>query len=244
MSTERFNGKGDVYAFARPSYPAALFDYLTEKQIISEKTVAADIGAGTGIFSAALCPYVKKVLAVEPNPDMRAAAAKSDITWINGTAENTTLVDKSADIVTAAQAFHWFDKSAFKKECKRILKDNGFVVLIWNNKDKESPVIRDCNALFKCLCPDFKGSSNGFDFEGTAFSDFFESAPERVCFKNHVTLDREHFIKRQLSSSFAPKEDGKSFEEFVGGCEMIFEKYQRDGKIIFPYNTLCFYGKV
>lgn len=175
---------------------------------------------------------------------MRAAAAKSDITWINGTAENTTLVDKSADIVTAAQAFHWFDKSAFKKECKRILKDNGFVVLVWNNKDKESPVIRDCNALFKCLCPDFKGSSNGFDFEGTAFSDFFESAPERVCFKNHVTLDREHFIKRQLSSSFAPKEDGKSFEEFVGGCEMIFEKYQRDGKIIFPYNTLCFYGKV
>ena len=175
---------------------------------------------------------------------MRAAAAKSDITWINGTAENTTLADKSADIVTAAQAFHWFDKSAFKKECKRILKDNGFVVLVWNNKDKESPVIRDCNAFFKCLCPDFKGSSNGFDFEGTAFFDFFESAPERVCFKNHVTLDREHFIKRQLSSSFAPKEDGKSFEEFVGGCEMIFEKYQRDGKIIFPYNTLCFYGKV
>ena len=79
MSTERFNGKGDVYAFARPSYPAALFDYLTEKQIISEKTVAADIGAGTGIFSAALCPYVKKVLAVEPNPDMRAAAAKATL---------------------------------------------------------------------------------------------------------------------------------------------------------------------
>lgn len=76
MNTERFDGKGDVYAFARPSYPAALFDYLTEKQIISEKTVAADIGAGTGIFSAALCPYVKKVLAVEPNSDMRAGCRK------------------------------------------------------------------------------------------------------------------------------------------------------------------------
>ena len=268
MNTEKFKGKGGVYSFARPSYPAALFERLTNEKIISKDTVAADVGAGTGIFSAALCPYVKRVYAVEPNADMRNAGAegaertksavskavggigtdnslfKEKILWKEGTAENTLLSDKSVDLVTAAQAFHWFDRAAFKTECRRILKNDGFAVLVWNNKDQGSPIIKDCSALFKELCPDFKGASNGFDFEGDAFDDFFESSPKMASFENHTLLDREHFIKRQLSSSFAPKSGDGTYERFVEGCEKIFEKYQKNGRVIFPYTTVCYYGKI
>ena len=68
MNTERFDGKGDVYAFARPSYPAALFDYLTEKQIISEETVAADIGAGPGFFRRRFASMSKRSLPSSQTP--------------------------------------------------------------------------------------------------------------------------------------------------------------------------------
>ncbi len=250
MNTERFKGKGSIYAFARPSYPAELFEHLASEKIISKDTVAADIGAGTGIFSVALCPYVKRVYAVEPNADMRnagkggAPCRKDNIFWKDGTAENTLLDSHSIDIVTAAQAFHWFDRAAFKTECRRILKNDGFAVLVWNNKNQSSPVIRDCSVLFKELCPDFKGSSNGFDFEGDAFDDFFESTPKKVCFENPVLLDREHFIKRQLSSSFAPKSGDRTYERFITGCERIFERHEKNGRVVFPYTTVCYYGKI
>lgn len=110
MNEHKFDQKGRIYSKARPSYPDELFAYLKEHDFISESTVAADIGSGTGIFSEKLCPYVSRIFAIEPNSDMRAVAeekyaAHKNIISVNGSAENTKLSDKSVDFITAAQGF-------------------------------------------------------------------------------------------------------------------------------------------
>ena len=125
-NTARFTGRADVYAKARPGYAEALIEELTAWAGLSPASTVADIGAGTGI-SAQLASTGARVIAVEPNDDMRAEAEKrfagaSNVSVLAGTAEATGIEDASVDLVTAAQAFRWFDCEAFRAECPRILR--------------------------------------------------------------------------------------------------------------------------
>lgn len=122
MNEHRFDNKGALYAAARPAYSAALFALLQEGGLAGSDTVAADIGAGTGIFTADLAPLVKTVYAIEPNADMRRHIPAADnILPLDASAEHTSLSPCSIDLVAVAQAFHWFDRAAFRAECRRIL---------------------------------------------------------------------------------------------------------------------------
>ena len=126
MNEERFTGKADVYKKFRPSYPKELIDYLYSQVGFSQDSVIADIGSGTGIFSRLLLECGSQVYCVEPNDDMRQTAEKDlagfrNFISVNAAAENTGLQEKSVHFVTAAQAFHWFDRQAYKLECQRIL---------------------------------------------------------------------------------------------------------------------------
>ncbi len=247
--THKFDLKSQVYSKSRPDYPEALFWYLMSERIISKNKVVADIGSGTGIFSVGVSPFVKTVYAIEPNQDMRTTAEKQFISYdnlvsINATAEKTSLEDCSVDVITVAQAFHWFDRVSFKKECERILKPDGYVVLIWNDRDISSPVIKDNFEVNQRFCPNFKGSSNGFDFSKDAFSDFFKGEYEITEFENSLVYDEERFISRNLSSSYAPKENEANYKDYVNAVREVFEKHNVDGKVVYPYITRCYMGKV
>lgn len=249
MNTNKFDSKGSVYSKARPNYPDALFSYLLAEGVINKDTIAADIGSGTGIFTIALSKFANSVFAVEPNDDMRIKAEEkyktiANITSINATAENTSLPDCSVDLVTVAQAFHWFDRVVFKHECKRILKSNGKVVLVWNDRDSDSEIIKDNFAVNKKYCKDFKGSSNGIDFSKNAFSDFFSGEFELVEFCNNLVYTREDFIARNLSSSYAPKENDPIYDDYIKAITDVFEKHQTNGTVNYPYITRCYFGKI
>ena len=110
--TERFADRATDYVAGRPSYPAAALDALFDGLGDPGDVLAADLGAGTGISSRLLAEYGAQVLAVEPNAAMREAAEPHPrVEWIAGTAEWTGLGEASIDLVTAFQAFHWFDRS-------------------------------------------------------------------------------------------------------------------------------------
>lgn len=114
MNEQKFTGKADLYEKFRPGYPDELIDFLYGNARCDN---VADIGAGTGKFTRCLLKKPWKVIAVEPNDDMRGKlAAIEGITVVNAPAENTGLADKSVGLVTAAQAFHWFDAERFKTE--------------------------------------------------------------------------------------------------------------------------------
>ena len=249
MNVNKFNSKGTVYSKARPSYPDALFSYLLAKRVIDINTVAADIGSGTGIFTIELSKFTNSVFAVEPNDDMRVKAEEkyktiANIISVNATAENTSLPDHSIDIVTVAQAFHWFDRKLFKEECKRILKPNGKALLVWNDRDSESEIIKNNFAVNKKYCKDFKGSSNGIDFSKEAFCDFFRGEFQLIEFYNDLIYTREDFIARNLSSSYAPKENDLMYDEYTKAIEKVFEKHQTNGTVKYPYITRCYFGKI
>lgn len=249
MNVNKFDEKGKVYAKARPDYPEELFLYLMSKNIIDKEKAVADIGSGTGIFTVQLSPFAKTVFAVEPNADMRNKAEDKfkllpNVVSLNATAENTRLPDASVELVTVAQAFHWFDRKSFKSECQRILKPGGKVLLVWNDRDIKSEVIKDNFAVNKNFCPDFKGSSNGMDFSKESFKDFFVGEYEVSEFDNSLVYDRDAFIARSLSSSYAPKENDLRYAEYVRALETVFEKHQVNGTVRYPYITRCYTGTV
>lgn len=249
MNENKFDGKGTAYANGRPGYPAALFKYLQRAQIVTPCTIAADIGAGTGIFTRQLSAIAEQVYAVEPNDGMRQMAEKclgtyKNIISVRGSAEHTTLLEHSVDVVTAAQAFHWFDRMAFKQECKRILKTSGYVVLVWNDRDTTCDIIEDNFAVNRKFCSGFKGSSNGMSFSNESFSGFFEGNVEVKVLKNNLLYDCETFLSRNLSSSYAPKREDERYSDYIHELEGLFQKYSRNGVVEYPYLTRCYIGKV
>src|SRR5690349_12791287 len=136
-ATLRFSSRVDNYVLFRPGYPFEVLELLKQECGLTSDSVIADIAFGTGIFTRMLLENGNRVYGVEPNADMRRAGERflknySNFTSIAGTAEATSLPDHRVNIITAAQAAHWFDPEKARREFIRILKPKGWLVLIWN----------------------------------------------------------------------------------------------------------------
>ena len=219
----------------RPSYPNEYIDYLLSANELNENQIVADIGSGTGIFSHQLLESGLHVIGVEPNDDMRKMAEQSLNQYprfqsIKATAENTTLKENSVDLVTVAQAFHWFDKEAFKIECQRILKQKAHVALVWNSRDVTSPLIQENAEICQKTCPTFKGFSGGIDETPEMFNSFLKM--ESMSLKNikMIFLTMKVF-RRNLSASYAPKENDEEYKNFVLLLSELFENTVRMEKL-------------
>ena len=143
-TTELFSEKSDDYAKYRPGYPIETLEKIVSSLDHFDQILAADVGAGTGISSRLLAEHGAKVLAIEPNRAMREAADfHPEITFVDGNAEDTTLENKSVNLVTSFQAFHWFDFKKSLREFNRILQPNGTLALVWSYWDEEDPFTLD-----------------------------------------------------------------------------------------------------
>ena len=251
MNEEKFSGKSKIYSLFRPGYPDEFIDMLYKKAYIAENSVIADIGSGTGKLTEQLLKRGNTVYGVEPNEDMRKTGEENlkkfkSFISVNGTAENTLLPDESTDAVTAAQAFHWFHRGAFKKECKRILKESGRVIIIWNMRDESAPVTIENKKINREFCPGFKDFSagSGNDREKTNLSDFFTGGYITEYFDNPYVFDRESFIGRCLSSSYALKEEDKNYSDYINALSSLFDRFQRNSVLTVPNTVCCYIGSV
>ncbi len=248
-NSEKFTGKASVYKKYRPGYPAEYIDYLAEYNSLGPQSVIADIGSGTGKLSRQLLGRGLKVICVEPNADMRSAAEAElgsyiGFTSLNGTAEHTGLKGGSVDLVTAAQAFHWFDKELFKAECKRVLKEGASVALVWNSREEGSQFIKENAKIMKRFCPLFKGFSGGIGEDPEVFEAFFKNgAYEYRVFRNDLQYDLGGFIGGTLSASYALSETSPGYKGFIAELTELFEKYSKDGKVTMPNITRSYIGK-
>ncbi len=249
-TTGNFTDKADIYAKYRPSYPNEYIDYLLSANELNGDGIVADIGSGTGIFSRQLLERGLHVIGVEPNDDMRQKAEQSlkihlRFKSIKATAENTTLTGNSVDLVTVAQAFHWFDKNAFKIECQRILKQKGKVALVWNSRDLTNPMIKENAEICQKTCSNFKGFSGGIEETPAVLNSFFKDG--KYEFKKYQTdlfFDYEGFLGRNLSASYAPKKDDEEYKNFVFLLSELFEKYSKNGKVVLQNITRSYLGNV
>lgn len=245
-NTDKFSGKAEIYDKSRPNYATHLIEYLAKK--FSTNITIADIGSGTGKFAKEFLKRGYKVFCVEPNKDMRILAEKilsdyNTFVSVNGTDINTTLADNSIDLITVAQAFHWFDVEGFKSECKRILKQNGIINIAYNHRVMGSDFVNENAEICKKLCTNFKGFNNKFSVEAMAKIDYlYDNKYETLHFNNNLVYSKKLFIERMLSASYAPTEKDLSYNEYVTALENLFDKYSENNVLILPNETIAYIG--
>jgi ubiquinone/menaquinone biosynthesis C-methylase UbiE len=132
-TSEIWTGEATRYDQTRPTPPPALLDLLTQLIGMSHPALVVDVGSGTGLSTAIWGERAERVIGIEPNADMRTQAIRkvedhpsaAHIEYREGVAHRTGLPDGCADIVTAAQAFHWMEPMATLAEIARILRPGG-----------------------------------------------------------------------------------------------------------------------
>lgn len=246
-NTERFSDRVETYRKFRPSYPAALIDYLFCEFPISGESTVADIGSGTGIFCGLLARRGANVIGVEPNAEMRAAAigaygADGHFASRDGTAESTGLADSSVDFISVAQAFHWFDREKTKREFQRILKPNGYVFLVWNRRLTNTDFLREYERILRSEIPEYAEVNHGNVTE-PIISDFIPVDFRVRRFDNGQEFLRDEFLGRFQSSSYTPPRGTARYEEIERQLIAAFDKYQKNDVVNFNYQTEVFSGR-
>ncbi|MDO8462342.1 MAG: class I SAM-dependent methyltransferase [Deltaproteobacteria bacterium] len=132
-----FDQAVEEYQRGRPEYPQEAILFLAKVLKITPGTTVVDLAAGTGKFTKGLLTTGAKVIAVEPSPEMgRKLKEILPSTEVKeGSAEKIPLPDQSVDVVTVANAFHWFETEPALKEIHRVLRPGGKLGLIWGIKD-------------------------------------------------------------------------------------------------------------
>ena len=230
----RFDSKAQIYDKSRPNYPISAVKLLG----LEPGMIAADIGAGTGKLTEMLLDTGCRVAAIEPNADMRGVLSdklfeRPLLTITDATAEMTNLPDHSVDVITVAQAFHWFDHKACQAEFARILKPSGRVALMWNNRNYEREFMRKHIDLMK---EHRTNSVVSLQDEQEVFRRFFQNYEIRE-FEYAQRLEKDVFIDLTFSRSYSPKLGDSEYEPLKLSAERLFEEYQKDGYVEYFYKT-------
>jgi SAM-dependent methyltransferase len=247
-ATQRFSDRVADYAAHRPGYPAALYEFLWERVGLRRGSVVADVGYGTGNFFEPLLERGCAGFGVEPNEAMRREAERAlaprypSFHSVAGTAEATTLPERSVDLVVAAQAFHWFDPAKAAAECRRILRPGARAAMVWNKRETDtSPFLRDYEALLNEFGTDYAAVRHDRN-ETDRLAQFFARGYERVTFPNAQHLDLAGLRGRLLSSSYTPAAGAPRRAPMRAALDAVFDRHQRDGTVSIDYETELYLG--
>ena len=248
--TERFSDRVADYARYRPGYPAESIETLRRQTGFNAASTVADIGSGTGIFADLLLPHAGTVYAVEPNAPMRTHAeatlgAQPNYRSVNAPAEATTLPEHSVDLITVAQAFHWFDPPAARREFARILKPGGHVALIWNERLTDTtPFLYAYENLLKSAATDYT-RVNHMNIDHAALASFFAPATfATFSFANAQHFDRAGLIGRALSSSYVPNAGQPGHDAFLTKLNALFDEHAVDDRVSLAYTCKLHLGRL
>jgi len=188
-STKRFSGRVDNYVRYRPRYPAAILEPLLADCRLTSDSIIADVGSGTGFLAELFLSNGNTVFGIEPNDEMREAGELFLKTFekfrcVAGTAEATSLPEESVDIVAAGQAFHWFEREKCRREFQRILRRQGRVVLVWNDRRTDStPFLADYEDLLQRYGTDYRQVDHK-QIDAAVLREFYRMDPIKKSFQH------------------------------------------------------------
>jgi SAM-dependent methyltransferase len=243
--TGRFSDRVADYVRSRPGSPPALIPLLQDRTGLEPDWVIADIGSGTGLSAEPFLAFGNVVYGVEPNDEMRAAGERvlhgySKFRSIAGSAEQTTLEPRSIDLVTAGQAFHWFDRARARAEFGRILRPNGWIVLFWNRRDTTgSAFARDYEALLERFGTDYQQVRHD-NLAESEIGAFLGTSYERAALTNEQVLDYDGLQGRLLSSSYTPAAGDARRAMMLDELRSLFDRHQQNGFVTIDYTTEIF----
>jgi ubiquinone/menaquinone biosynthesis C-methylase UbiE len=248
-ATSRFSSRVDDYLRYRPGYPPEVIGLLQTECGLRPESGVADIASGTGIFTRLLLENGNSVSGVEPNREMRAAGEQflkgyGRFISVVGSAEATTLPAQSVDIITVAQAAHWFERRKARAEFVRILKPGGWLVLLWNERRTDGTAfLRDYERLLLTYGTDYQEVRH--ERTTAEIADFFAPLPFRLrTFESSQECDYTALEGRLLSSSYTPQPGHSGYEPMLGELRRIFEAHHIDERVVLRYDTRVFYGQL
>jgi SAM-dependent methyltransferase len=250
-SSARFNGRVENYLRYRPRYPQDIIPFLQREIGLAEDWRVADVGSGTGFLAERFVEFGCDVTGVEPNAAMRGAGddylcGRQNFRSVDATAESTGLPKASFDLVTAGQAFHWFEPKRTRKEFRRILQPPGWIVLVWNSRPvTQSPVAGEYESILEELHHDYRQVAEKNTRPETMDGFLGNSATlAHVRFPNPQSYTWEQLRGRALSSSYAPLPSDRRHEWFVNALRALYDLRQEDGALAFMYETNLYWGKL
>lgn len=248
--TKRFSSRVENYVRFRPGYPPEIIGLLCDDCGLTQDSVVADVGSGTGKLTELFLASGNRVFGVEPNREMREAGERllqhfPRFTSVDGTAEAATLPDRSADFIAAGQAFHWFDTGKCRAEFLRVLKPGGWVVVVWNDRLVDAtPFLATYEELLRKFSTDYEQVNHRRFNDGVAVKNFFGGKPRLKNFSNAQHFDFEGLKGRLLSSSYAPEAGQPKHDEMLAALKRIFAAHQKNGQVVFEYETHVFHGQL
>lgn len=248
--TRRFSSRADNYAKYRPTYAPAVLDLLRRECGLTPGSVIADVGSGTGISTAMFLENGNRVYAVEPNDAMRKYAEERlgdnpRFTSIAARSEATTLAATSVDLIVAGQAFHWFEPEATRREFARIMRPDGWVVLMWNSRqDSASPFAQGYEALLAEYSLDYQQVHHRNVGDAALDAFFGAGGWRRAAFDNPQVRDWESLSGGLQSGSYTPEPDHPNHAPLMAGMRKLFEAHQVEGRVVLPTMTEIFYGRL
>ena len=225
-----------MYERARPGYPDDAVRWLAG----DEPCDVVDLGAGTGKLTRSLVAHGHRVTAVEPSPEMLAQlrSAVPDASPLLGSAEFVPLPDESADVVTVAQAFHWFDQVVALREIARVLRPGGRIALVWNARDDTEAWVAEFTDTVIARSTFRKG---GVALAAASIDDSGLYGPvERGTFAHVQSLGRSELLELVRSRSECAVLSEEERRPLLENADALFDAHAKDGMLSMPYVTECF----
>ncbi len=246
-NTTRFSNRVEDYVKYRPSYPEEIITFLQQSYGLTQDKLLVDIGAGTGISTELFLKAGYRVIAVEPNREMREKSVEllssyEGFSAQDGKAEEVALESGSIDGIISGQAFHWFDREKTKQEFKRLLKPGSPVVLIWNERKTTTGFEKDYDELIIRHARDYVQVDHRNIRTEDIEAFFSPQSVQLSIFANEQVFDFEGLEGRLLSSSYMPARGEDGYEAMIADLRNLFDRYQAAGSITIHYDTKVYVG--
>jgi len=243
-----FTGKTADYAASRPDYPAALFETLGTVCASFKGVTVADVGAGTGLLTQGLLKHGYRVVAVEPNLEMRRLAdsllGKLDgYCSVEGCAEAMPLDTASVHLITAAQAFHWFEVDRARAEFLRVLTAEGQVALIWNDRILDDPLHVALDKVFSEFGGAKRGALLAHEDRSSVPRFFGSSRPVQFSWPHAHCLNEAGLMSLVFSRSYMPGRNSRDGRAVAGRVREIFSYFAADGSVKVGYRSVAIVGR-
>lgn len=243
-----FSSKVADYVASRPDYPAPVYDAIRLGAKLRTGAIIADVASGTGLFARGLLQRGYSVIAVEPSTTMRSAAdhflgAFSHYRSVEGYAEALPLDPSSIDLITVAQAFHWFRADLAKTEFLRVLRPGGSVALIWNDRVATDPLHIALNRLFA----EFGGAKRAAlaAHERGDVSTFFGAmALTELSWSHQHLLDEAALQSLVFSRSYMPDRVSPLGRDAAAAVHRLFIDFAAGDHVNVRYTTVALFGQL
>lgn len=202
------------YHAARPDYPEQAVRFLVRELRLDPQSHLVDLGAGTGILTRQLLRYCGQITALEPTEGMRSVLAETlpSVRRVDGCDTDMGLRSGSADAVTVAQAFHWFDAPEALREIHRVLVPGGRLGLIWNERDESVDWVRELTMAMRWHERRPYGVHTDYS-PVLAEGPFHDIRSEQ--FRHRQRLDHQGLLQRVLSTSYIAVMEPDEREEIM-----------------------------